>query len=91
MYVPSGDHETYNSVLRFCYVRQRLRGRSSQIEGCVHDPHGRLRVVKVVRASISRLHLRDMLHIDHGQGYQPAKRGGAPMIHQLCCQRYETE
>ncbi len=21
MYVPSGDHETYNSVRRFCYTR----------------------------------------------------------------------
>lgn len=26
MYVPSGDHETYNSVRKFCYVRQYLVG-----------------------------------------------------------------
>jgi hypothetical protein len=91
MYVPSGDHETYNSVRRFCYVRQRLSGRSGQIEGCVHDPRRQLRIVKVAHASVLRLHPRDMLHIDHGQGYQPAKRGGAPVAHQFCGQSYETE
>lgn len=91
MYVPSGDHETYNSVRRFCYVRQCLSGRSSQIEGCVHDPRRQLRIVKVAHASLLRLHLRDMLHIGHGQGYRPAKHGGAPVAHQFCCQSYETD
>jgi hypothetical protein len=91
MYVPSGDHETYNSVRRFCYVRQCLSGKSSQIEGCVHDPRMQFRIVKVAHASVLRLHLRDMLHIGHGQDYQPAKRGGAPVAHKFCCQSYETE
>lgn len=91
MYVPRGDHETYNSVRRFCYVRQCLSGRSSEIEGCLHDRRRQLRIVKVVHASILRLHLRDMLRIGHGRGYRPAKRGGAPMAHQSCCQSYETE
>jgi hypothetical protein len=53
------------------------------MEGCVHDPQRQLRIVRVVHASVLRLHLRDMLHTGHGQGYRPAKRGGAPVAHQF--------
>jgi hypothetical protein len=51
------------------------------MEVCAHYPRRRLRIVKVAHASVLRLHLRDMLHIGHDQGYQPAKRGGAPVVH----------
>jgi hypothetical protein len=81
MNVPSGDHDTYNSVRKFCYVQQCLSGRSGQIEGISHYPRKRLRIVKVAHASVLRLHLRDMLHIGHDQGYQPAKREGVPVVH----------
>ena len=57
----------------------------------VRDLRELLRIVKVAHASVLRLHLRDMLHIGHGQGYQLAKRGGVPVGHKFCCQRYETE
>ena len=62
------------------------------MQECVHDPQRQLRIVRVVHASVLRLHLRGMLHIGHGQGYQPARRGDAPVEHQFCCsQSYEAE
>lgn len=60
-----------------------LSGRSIQTEECVHDPQRQLRIVRVVHASVLRLHPRDMLHIGHGRGYQPARRGDAPVARQV--------
>jgi hypothetical protein len=78
MYVPSGDHEAYNSVHRFCYVRQWLSGRSTKWSSAYMILKG---IVRAIHASVLRLRLCGMLHIDHGQEYWPAKRGGAPVAH----------
>jgi hypothetical protein len=51
------------------------------MERNVPDLRGLPRIVKGGHANVSRLHLRDMLHTDHGQGDRPTKHADAPVMH----------
>ena len=47
------------------------------------DPRGLPRTVKGGHANVWRLHLRDTLHTDLGQGDRPTKHGDAPVINEF--------